>query len=59
MSQRYTVVIAKSYEEAIKVSPLFVGQKAHVSRVLTCANSDGTWTILAEFEIDEEKVSDL
>ena len=55
MSHRYIVVEAKTHEEALQKSPFFEGQKARVSDILASANSDGTFSVFAEFELDEQK----
>jgi hypothetical protein len=52
---RYLQIKAKSHEEAIEKSPFFIGQKAVVDRLNTAANSDGTYTASAEFELTEKK----
>ena len=55
MNQRYATVVAKTYKEAVEKSPFFNGQKAHVSDIQASANSDGTFSVFAEFELDEQK----
>lgn len=55
MSHRYTIVTAKTFAEAIQKSPFFVGQKAQVEEVNASPNGDGTWSVFAEFQLNEPK----
>jgi len=55
--QSYELVPAKTYEEALEKTKLFIGQKAVVKEIHARANSDGTYTVWPEFDIVEEKKS--
>lgn len=52
---RYEVVKANSHEEAIAKSQFFMGQKAAVSEIQASANASGTYSVWAEFTLQERK----
>lgn len=51
----YHTIKAEDADEAIKLSPYFIGQKCVVERIHATANSDGTFHVTARIALVENK----